>query len=343
MNPAYEQARAALAVQPRTWLITGVAGFIGSNLLEALLKLGQNVVGIDNFSTGFQRNLELVQAVVTQAQWSRFSLVTGDIQDAATCRSACRGVDFVLHHAAMGSVPRSIESPDECNRINVDGFVNILLAARDARVNRFIYASSSAVYGDSSELPKRESEVLGAMLSPYAASKYINEIYAGVFGKVYGMETIGLRYFNVYGQRQDPRGDYAAVIPNWIAGMLRGEAVFINGDGENTRDYCHVEDVVQANILAATVQQKEAIHQVYNVGIGEAVSLLQLHACLRNAVRQRRPEAILVEPSHRDFRPGDIRHSVADIDKARRLLGFNPTRTVEAGLTEVIGRYIWQG
>ncbi len=329
----------ALAKAPRTWLVTGVAGFIGSNLLEALLKLDQRVVGLDNFATGFQHNLDQVEAAVSAAQWKNFRFIEGDICSLETCREACAGVDIVLHEAALGSVPRSIDDPITSHASNVTGFLNMLVAARDAKVKRFVYAASSAAYGDHPGLPKVEDTV-GRPLSPYGAGKYMNELYADTFGRCYGMQTIGLRYFNVFGPRQDPDGAYAAVIPKWIAAMLRGEAVYINGDGETARDFCYIDNVVQANILAGTLANPEAVNQVYNVALGEQTSLNQLFKSLRDLLKARDASFDCAPPVYRDFRAGDVRFSLADIGKARERLGFSPTCLVHAGLERALDWYV---
>jgi UDP-N-acetylglucosamine 4-epimerase len=328
---SYEKVQAALKASPRTWLVTGVAGFIGSNLLEKLLKLDQTVIGLDNFSTGKQKNLEEVKAAVLAAQWSSFRFIEGDIVDAKICSEACAGVDFVLHQAALGSVPASIADPVRCHRANVTGFLTIITAARDAKVRRFVYASSSAVYGDEPTLPKVE-ERIGQPLSPYAASKWMDEVYAGVFARAYDISAVGLRYFNVFGPRQDPEGAYAAVIPKWAAALLRREPVQINGDGETSRDFCFVENVVQANILAATTENVEAVNQVYNIAFGERTSLNELFGLLQNGVRQRDGSLPETKPVYADFRAGDVRHSLADIGKAQRLLGYAPTHRMREGL-----------
>src|SRR5689334_22601234 len=304
-----------IAAAKRTWLVTGVAGFIGSNLLEALLSLGQDVVGLDNFSTGFQHNLDQVEAAVGPEAWSRFRFIEGDIRDLDTCREACAGVEVVLHEAALGSVPRSIDDPLTSHACNVTGFLNMLVAARDAGVKRFVYAASSAAYGDWPGLPKVE-ETIGRPLSPYGAGKYMNELYADVFGRCYGLETVGLRYFNVFGPRQDPDGAYAAVIPKWIAAMLRGETVYINGDGETARDFCFIDNVVQANILAATARNPEAVNRVYNVALGDQTSLNELFGYLRDLLEARDATFECAPAVYRDFRPGDVRFSRADISKA---------------------------
>ena len=323
----------------RTWLVTGCAGFIGSNLLESLLKQGQRVVGLDNFATGFQRNLDEVRDAVGEEAWQRLRFVEGDIRSLETCREVCAGVDFVLHQAALGSVPRSIDDPIASHASNVTGFLNMLVAARDARVKRFVYAASSAAYGDHPALPKVE-HTIGRPLSPYAAGKYMNELYADVFGRCYGLETIGLRYFNVFGPRQDPDGAYAAVIPKWIAAMLRGETVYINGDGETARDFCYIENVVQANVLAATVRNPEAINQVYNVAVGDQTTLNELFDLLAEFLGNEVEGFRCERPVYRDFRAGDVRFSRADITKARELLGFQPTHDVREGMARAIEWYV---
>jgi UDP-N-acetylglucosamine 4-epimerase len=323
------------------WLVTGAAGFIGSNLVESLLSLGQDVVGLDNFATGYRHNLDDVRAAVGDIAWKRFRLIEADIGDPAACIEACSAIDYVLHQAALGSVPRSIEDPRRTHIVNADGFLNMLIAARDANVRRFVYASSSSVYGDHPALPKME-DVIGGPLSPYALTKLIDEQYAALFGRCYGLSTIGLRYFNVFGQRQDPQGAYAAVVPRWIAAMLAGEPVFINGDGETSRDFCYISNVVQVNILAALVDDSAAVDQIYNVAVGEQTTLIQLYETLRRALAAHVAEASITPPQHRDFRPGDVRHSVADIGKAVRLLGYAPTHRFEDGIADAIDWYVAQ-
>jgi len=336
---AFEELQRALKTAPRTWLVTGMAGFIGSNLVEALLKLGQRVVGLDNFATGKKSNLEVVRSLVSPEQWQRFQFVEGDIADLEVCRQACLGTELVLHQAALGSVPRSLEDPVGTHQANVTGFLNLLVAAREAKVRRFVYASSSAVYGDSPGLPKVEDGI-GQPLSPYAATKWMNEVYAGVFARSYEFESIGLRYFNVFGPRQDPEGAYAAVIPKWIAALLRHEPVLINGDGETSRDFCYVENVVQANLLAATTSNAEAVNQVYNIAVGERTTLNELFELLQRTLRQRDPSLPQQQPVHREFRPGDVRHSLADIGKASRLLGYRPTLRIHDGLAMAMDWYL---
>lgn len=334
----YDEVRGALRERPRTWLVTGCAGFIGSNLAEALLGLGQEVVGIDNFSTGHRRNLDDVRAGAGQQAASRFRFVEGDVRDLDTCRAACRGVDFVLHQAALGSVPRSIDDPVATNASNVDGFLNMLVAARDAGVERFVYAASSSTYGDNPTLPKRE-DAIGRPLSPYAVSKYVNELYAGVFQRTYGLESVGLRYFNVFGRRQDPAGAYAAVIPRWIAALLRGEPCVINGDGDTSRDFCYIENVLQANLLAAVGGSGGADDAVFNVAYGGRTTLNELFATIRDGLAGLRPDVAGARPVYRDFRPGDVRHSQADVGKAARHLGYQPTHSAADGLRETLPWY----
>ena len=313
------------------WLITGVAGFIGSNLLEALLKLEQKVVGLDNFSTGRYKNLEEVKASVSPGHWERFRFVEGDIADVKDCERACSGTDFVLHQAALGSVPASFADPAKCHRSNVTGFLNMLCAARAAGVAGFVYASSSAVYGDEPTLPKVEDKI-GRPLSPYAASKWMNEIYADVFARAYEFPSIGLRYFNVFGARQDPEGAYAAVIPKWISAMLQREPVQINGDGETSRDFCFIDNIVQANILAAKTNNPDAVNQVYNIAVGQRTTLNELFSYLQSGLRKRDSSLPQMKPVHADFRPGDVLHSLADISKAGRLLGYAPEYSTQQGL-----------
>ena len=366
----YENVQSCLVAQPKVWLISGVAGFIGSHLLEALLKLNQRAVGLDNFATGYQRNLDEVRSLVSDKQWQNFQFIQGDIRDAADCSramywenrnpsdsmemkfSACK-VDYVLHQAALGSVPRSIQDPIATNSANVTGFLNMLVAARDAGVRRFIYAASSSAYGDHPDLPKVEN-VIGKPLSPYAVTKYVNELYASVFAKTYSLPSAGLRYFNVFGPRQDPSGAYAAVIPRWIDNMIHGEPIYINGDGLSSRDFCYVNNVVQANILAATIDEAGAeagatvnhlnrsSAEVYNIAVGQRTTLNELHALLRNKLLPFHPHLQHAQPRHRDFRAGDVAHSLADIGKAKELLGYQPTQCVEQGLALAMPWYISQ-
>jgi UDP-N-acetylglucosamine 4-epimerase len=333
--PLHESLRREIAAKRRRWLVTGSAGFIGSHLVEALLGLGQEVVSLDDFSTGYQRNLDEVRASVGEEAWRRHTFIEGNVVDPDLCRQACEGVEFVLHQAALGSVPRSIEEPLRTHAANATGFLNMLVAARDADVRRFVYAASSSTYGDHPGLPKIEEEI-GAPLSPYAVTKYVNELYADVFGRCYGTGAIGLRYFNVFGARQDPGGAYAAVIPRWVRAMLRGEQVAIFGDGETSRDFCYVANAVQANLRAALVADEAAVNQVYNVAVGERTTLNGLYAVLRELL----PDLDVPAPVHQDFRAGDVRHSQADIGKAARLLGYAPTHDLRAGLAEALPWYV---
>ena len=330
----YETLIRDLAASPRTWLITGVAGFIGSNLLETLLKLNQRVIGLDNFETGHHRNLDLVQQIVTHAEWAQFTFKHGDICNLEDCQRALEpGVDFVLHQAALGSVPRSLEDPIRTNTTNIDGFLNMLVASRDAKVKRFVYAASSSTYGDHPALPKVE-EHIGRPLSPYAVTKYVNELYADLFARCYGLQTIGLRYFNVFGPRQDPDGAYAAVIPKWFGALLRDEPIRINGNGETSRDFCFIANTVQANLLAATTQNFDAVNQVYNVAVGDRTTLNDLFSHIRELASAVKPELEDVTPIYGDFRAADVRHSQADISKAQALLGYAPTHRIAAGLKD---------
>ncbi|MDH4027222.1 MAG: NAD-dependent epimerase/dehydratase family protein [Nitrospirota bacterium] len=335
----YKGIKDALINKPERWLITGVAGFIGSNLLETLLRLDQTVIGLDNFATGHRHNLAEVKTLVTDAQWARFTFIEGDIRDPEACRRSCKDADIVLHQAALGSVPRSIEDPVLTNECNISGFLNMLVAARDAGVRRFVYAASSSTYGDHPGLPKTEA-VIGRPLSPYAITKYVNELYADIFARAYGFRTIGLRYFNIFGRRQDPNGAYAAVIPKWFAGIIKNEPVYINGDGETSRDFCYIDNCVQANILAALAMDEKALNQVYNVAYGERTTLNGLFAFIRERVAKVYPQRKDTAPVHRDFRPGDVRHSLADISKARELIGYVPEFSVSAGLDRASGWYL---
>jgi len=325
----YEEVKQVLLSNPKTWLVTGVAGFIGSNLLETLLTLNQNVVGLDNFATGHQHNLDEVQRLVSDDQWKKFTFIDGDIRALEDCHKACSGVDYVLHQAALGSVPRSIGDPISTNETNISGFLNMLVAAKNEQVKSFTYAASSSTYGDHPALPKVE-ENIGNPLSPYAVTKYVNELYAGVFAKTYGFKTIGLRYFNVFGKRQDPDGAYAAVIPRWTAAMIKGEDVFINGDGETSRDFCYIENTVQINILAATTSE-EAKDHVYNVALGDRTTLNELFESLRKALVDNNIE-VTSQRIYRDFRAGDVRHSQADISKAQSQLGYRPEFEITQGV-----------
>jgi UDP-N-acetylglucosamine 4-epimerase len=382
MTEAYTQLKNRLATEPHTWLITGVAGFIGSNLLETLLKLNQRVAGLDNFETGHQRNLDEVQSLVTPVQWGNFQFIKGDIRNLDDCRCAMifnpsfasgraerdvmgggetqssalstqYPVEYVLHQAALGSVPRSVENPIATNETNISGFLNMLVAARDAKVKRFVYAASSSTYGDHPGLPKVEDKI-GKPLSPYAVTKYVNELYADVFARTYNFNTIGLRYFNVFGPRQDPNGAYAAVIPKWIASMIKGEPVYINGDGETSRDFCFIENVRQINLLAATANsplplageglggrvERDPTNQVYNVAVGERTTLKQLYEQLHLNLLPRFPHLQDAKPTYRDYRAGDVRHSLADISKAATRLGYQPTHRIDAGLKVAMDWYV---
>ncbi len=334
----YDQLLTSLPLTPKKWLITGVAGFIGSNLLETLLKLDQFVVGLDNFSTGHQRNLNEVQSLVAPEQWARFSFVEGDIRKLDDCRRVCIGVNYILHQAALGSVPRSLDDPIASNATNIDGFLNMMVAARDAGVQSFTYAASSSTYGDHPGLPKVES-IIGKPLSPYAVTKYVNELYAEVFSRNYGFNTIGLRYFNVFGPRQDPNGAYAAVIPKWIASMIAGDNVFINGHGETSRDFCYVQNAVQANLLAATTSDFAARNHVYNVAFGGRTSLNELYVRLQKALHEN--GLSYEKPAvYRDFRAGDVLHSQADIGKAQSMLNYAPQFDIFKGIEAAMPWYI---
>lgn len=334
----YQKIQQDLVATPKIWLITGVAGFIASNLLETLLKLNQTVVGLDNFSTGYQKNLDEVQSLVSSEQWDRFNFIEGDIRNFADCKKACKGVDYVLHQAALGSVPRSLADPITTNEVNISGFLNMLTAARDAEVQSFTYAASSSTYGDHPGLPKVEDKI-GKPLSPYAVTKYVNELYADVFARSYGFKSIGLRYFNVFGCRQDPDGAYAAVIPKWTAAMIKNDTVFINGDGETSRDFCYIENTVQANILAATTQNEDATNQVYNVAVGDRTTLNELFNAIKSALADN-GVTYEQEPTYRDFRPGDVRHSQADVSKANSLLGYEPKFNISQGIDESMAWYV---
>jgi UDP-N-acetylglucosamine 4-epimerase len=336
---AIESVKRELQGRPRRWLVTGSAGFIGSHLVETLLGLGQTVTSLDNFATGHRANLDEVAARIGTAQWRRHRFVEGDIRDLSACREATRDVDVVLHEAALGSVPRSIADPVSTNAVNVDGFDNMLVASRDAGVARFVYAASSSTYGDHPGLPKVE-DCIGRPLSPYAVTKLVNELYADVFGRCYGLATIGLRYFNVFGSRQDPQGAYAAVIPCWVRDLLLGEAPTINGDGETSRDFCHVANAVQANLLAAAATDPQAVNQIYNVALDQRTTLNELFALLRDALAVHVPEVAHLRPVHGEFREGDVRHSQADIGKARRLLGYAPGYTLAEGLRAAMPWYV---
>ncbi|MFU0413591.1 NAD-dependent epimerase/dehydratase family protein, partial [Acinetobacter baumannii] len=334
----YQTVCEQLKYQPKTWLITGVAGFIGSNLLETLLKLDQKIVGLDNFATGHQHNLDEVQSLVTPEQWAKFTFIQGDIRNLEDCQKACANVDYVLHQAALGSVPRSIADPITTNAANITGFLNMLVAARDAQVKSFTYAASSSTYGDHPALPKVE-ENIGNPLSPYAVTKYVNELYADVFARTYDFKCIGLRYFNVFGKRQDPNGAYAAVIPKWTAAMIQGDDVFINGDGETSRDFCFIENTVQANILAATTENEEAKNQVYNVAVGDRTTLNDLFNAIKNALRENQIMYVK-DPIYRDFRKGDVRHSQASVEKIQNLLGYKAQYVISEGVDLAMKWYV---
>lgn len=343
----YLELKEHLKTNQYTWLVTGVAGFIGSNLLENLLILNQKVVGLDNFETGYQHNIDqaiqdaaaALEAEGTTLNADNFTLIEGDIKDLKTCNKACHGVDYVLHQAALGSVPRSIEDPIRTNSANIDGFLNMLVAARDTKVKRFVYAASSSTYGDHPDLPKVE-EKIGNPLSPYAVTKVVNELYASVFARTYDFKTIGLRYFNIFGKRQDPNGAYAAVIPKWVASILEGEEVFINGDGETSRDFCYIANTVQMNLLAALTDNNSATDQVYNVALNDRTSLNQLYEMIEDLLVQKVDGLTKKTPTYRDFRAGDVRHSLANITKAKELLGYEPSHRIGAGLEEAMDWYV---
>lgn len=334
----FEEVKEELRIRPRRWLVTGVAGFIGSNLLQLLLDLDQTVIGLDNFATGHRRNLQEVLEGRPEAA-HRFHFIEGDIRDLDTCRQATRGVEIVLHQAALGSVPRSLDDPIATNQANVDGFLHMLVAARDAGVRRFVYAASSSTYGDHPALPKMEDQI-GRPLSPYAVSKYVNELYAAIFQRCYGLETVGLRYFNVFGRRQDPAGAYAAVIPRWVGNLLSGQECLIHGDGETSRDFCYVENALQANLLAAAAEDLEPGDQVYNVACGERTTLNELFHLIQSGLACHFPELRVVRPTYGPFRAGDVRHSQADITKITERLGYCPTHRVAQGLEEALTWYI---
>ena len=339
----YEKLKERLKKNQNTWLITGVAGFIGSNLLEKLLILNQKVIGLDNFDTGYQYNIE--QAIRDANKTcdkdlsNNFEFINGDIKNLNDCKKACDGVDYVLHQAALGSVPRSIEDPINTNKANIDGFLNILVASKDSKVKGFVYATSSSTYGDYPGLPKVEDKT-GKPLSPYAVTKTVNELYANVFANTYGFKTIGLRYFNVYGKRQDPNSSYAAVIPKWISAILNNEEIFINGDGETSRDFCYISDTVQINILAAMTKNKDATNQIYNVALNKRTSLKELYEIIENRIIEKTKGLKKKDPIYRDFRDGDVRHSQANIDKARKLLNYDPKYPISDGMDEAIDWYI---
>lgn len=334
----YQQIKTELLAAPKTWLVTGVAGFIGSNLLETLLKLNQKVIGLDNFATGHQCNLDEVRKIVGTEQWENFTLITGDIRNYDDCQEAVKGVDYVLHQAALGSVPRSIADPITTNAVNISGFINMLTAAKEEQVKSFTYAASSSTYGDHPALPKVE-ENIGNPLSPYAVTKYVNELYANVFARTYGFKSIGLRYFNVFGPRQDPNGAYAAVIPKWTASMIKGEEVFINGDGETSRDFCFIDNTVQMNILAA-IADDSAKDDVYNVALGDRTTLNELYESIQKSLLSCDSTLKLLQPSYREFRVGDVRHSQADITKSKVKLGYNPKYRIQDGIDKAMPWYM---
>jgi UDP-N-acetylglucosamine/UDP-N-acetylgalactosamine 4-epimerase len=339
----YEKLQENLKSNQSIWLVTGVAGFIGSNLLEKLLILNQKVVGLDNFDTGFQHNIdqaiEEANKLTNKDLSNNFKFFNGDIRDLSDCKKACANVHYVLHNAALGSVPRSIEDPINTNRANIDGFLNMLVASKDANVKRFVYAASSSTYGDHPDLPKVEDKI-GNPLSPYAVTKVVNELYAQVFAKTYGFNTIGLRYFNIFGQRQDPNGAYAAVIPRWVSAIINKEDVFINGDGETSRDFCYIENTVQINLLAATTNNDLATNQIYNVALNDRTSLKNLYKMIEDGVIKRIPEIERKEPIYRDFRVGDVRHSQANVNKAKILLDYQPNFKISEGMEEAIEWYV---
>ena len=338
--PNYEKVRSTLSATPSSWLVTGAAGFIGSNLVQELLGLGQTVVGLDNFSTGYQANLDEAVSASAHANGT-FRFIQGDIRDLGVCQTAAAGVDYVLHQAALASVPRSIADPISSSQVNVEGFLNVLIAARDAKARQVVYASSSSVYGDATTIPQVEDNT-GRVLSPYAATKATNEMYASVFQRTYGLRTVGLRYFNVFGRRQDPNGAYAAVIPRWVANLLKQQPCVIFGDGKTSRDFCYVANAVQANILAATATSDDAAGQAYNVACGEETSLNELFTMIRSGLSARQPAVSDAEPTHEPSRQGDIRRSLADIGKARRLLGYEPTHRAADGMEETLDWYAAQ-
>jgi len=339
----YEELQDYLLTNQSTWLVTGVAGFIGSNLLEKLLTLNQKIVGLDNFETGYQANIDEAindaEKLTGKSLRANFKFINGDIRELKDCREACSGVDYVLHQAALGSVPRSIDNPINTNSANVDGFLNIIVSSKEAKVRRFVYAASSSTYGDHPDLPKVEDKI-GNTLSPYAVTKLVNELYASVFAKTYGFKAIGLRYFNVFGKRQDPNGDYAAVIPKWVLAILNKEDLFINGDGQTSRDFCYINNTVQVNLLAATTSNNDAIDQVYNVAYGDSTSLNELHKIIETGLIQRIEGLKKKKPIHRDFRIGDVLHSLADISKAKSLIHYQPSHNINEGLNEALDWYV---
>ncbi|MFU0919900.1 NAD-dependent epimerase/dehydratase family protein [Kluyvera sichuanensis] len=336
---AYDELKIKLVLEPKRWLITGVAGFIGSGLLEELLSLNQTVIGLDNFSTGYQHNLDDVRSIVSEEQWARFTFVSGDIRSLTDCKVVCENVDYVLHHAALGSVPRSLQDPLTTNSVNIDGFLNMLTAARDAHVAGFTYAASSSTYGDHPDLPKIE-ERIGRPLSPYAVTKYVNELYAEVFARSYDFNAIGLRYFNVFGRRQNPNGAYSAVIPRWVLSIIKDEPIYINGDGSTSRDFCYIENVIQANLLSVTTNNLTAKNKVYNVAVGDRTSLNELYYIIRDGINLLREKQNTAEPIYKDFRDGDVRHSQADITRIKSMLSYEPEFDITEGLKQTLRWYV---
>ena len=336
---AYDELKIKLVLEPKRWLITGVAGFIGSGLLEELLSLNQTVIGLDNFSTGYQHNLDDVRSIVSEEQWARFTFVSGDIRSLTDCKVVCENVDYVLHHAALGSVPRSLQDPLTTNSVNIDGFLNMLTAARDAHVAGFTYAASSSTYGDHPDLPKIE-ERIGRPLSPYAVTKYVNELYAEVFARSYDFNAIGLRYFNVFGRRQNPNGAYSAVIPRWVLSIIKDEPIYINGDGSTSRDFCYIENVIQANLLSVTTNNLTAKNKVYNVAVGDRTSLNELYYIIRDGINLLREKQNAAEPIYKDFRDGDVQHSQADITRIKTMLSYEPEFDITEGLKQTLRWYV---
>ena len=334
----YDKVKKDLRTNRYRWLVTGVAGFIGSNILEELLLLNQQVIGLDNFLTGYQHNLDQVKDSVAKEQWERFEFVEGNICDLQICRECCQGVDFVLHQAALGSVPRSIKDPITTNEVNISGFLNVLLASSEAGIKRFVYAASSSTYGDEKKLPKVE-DVIGRPLSPYAVTKLANELYADVFARVYGIDVVGLRYFNIFGPRQNPNGAYAAVIPKWINNFKRNATVWINGDGENSRDFCYVKNAVQANILSAMTHNDDALNQVYNIAAGDRINLTDLARVIKDKLKNRGCDCQRTQVCYREFRQGDVAHSLADVSKAKKYLSYEVLYEIGEGLDETIDWY----
>lgn len=328
----------AIKSNTNAWLVTGAAGFIGSHLVEELLRANQKVVGLDNFSTGFKQNLDKIESAVSSSQWKNFCFIEADIADLAACQYACENVDYILHQAALASVPASMDDPIKAHDVNVTGFINILTAARDQGVRRVVYASSSAVYGEGKELPKTE-EKISDPISPYAANKYMNEVYAKTFSHCFGLETVGLRYFNVFGPRQDPNGAYAAVIPKWLEAMLQKKPAYIYGDGESTRDFIFVKDVVRANLLAALTDAPGALNQAYNIGLGNQITLNQLFNLLSELLSEHLHTQQVRAPRYEVAREGDIRHSYANVRKTKELLEFSPKFSLKEGLRENIKWY----